>query len=157
MICATLLAQGLTLPWVIRRLGVQEDGAQDREEEVTARYLSALAAIERLDALSAPVATNGGGGVVAPMATNSDAIARVRAEYEQRVGYFSTRLLDPDRIDTATDLDAVACGTVEEAQREALHAERRMLVRLRDDGVIGDEILRRVQHQLDLEESRLDE
>ena len=31
-----------------------------------------------------------------------------------------------------------------------------MLLRLRDDGVIGDEILRRVQHALDLEESQLD-
>jgi Na+/H+ antiporter len=157
VICTTLLAQGLTLPWIIRRLGVQEDGAQDREEEVTARYLSALAAIERLDALSAPVATGGDTTGPAPLATNRDAIARVRAEYEQRVGYFSTRLLDPDRVDTDADAATASCRTVEDAQREALAAERRMLLRLRDDGVIGDEILRRVQHALDLEESRLDD
>jgi CPA1 family monovalent cation:H+ antiporter len=146
VICVTLLAQGLTLPWIIRRLGVQEDGSQDREEEVTARYLSALAAIERLDALTAPAAATPNG--------NEAAIARVRAEYEQRIGYYSARLADPTLEDR--DDDCPVCQTVEEAHREALAAERRMLVRLRDDGVIGDEILRRVQHQLDLEESQLD-
>jgi CPA1 family monovalent cation:H+ antiporter len=146
VICTTLLAQGLTLPWIIRRLGVQEDGAQDAEEEVTARYLSALAALERLDALKAPTTAAPDG--------NEAAIARVRAEYEQRIGYYSARLIDPTREDES---DCPTCRTVEDAHREALAAERRMLLRLRDDGVIGDEILRRVQHALDLEESRLDE
>jgi CPA1 family monovalent cation:H+ antiporter len=146
VICTTLLAQGLTLPWIIRRLGVQEDGSQDAEEEVMARYLSALAAVERLDALKAPA--------TAAPDVNEAAIARVRAEYEQRIGYYSTRLIDPTRDD---ETDCPACRTVEDAHREALAAERRMLLRLRDDGVIGDEILRRVQHAMDLEESRLDE
>src|SRR5688500_3401550 len=148
VICTTLLAQGLTLPWIIRRLGVQEDGAQDAEEEVTARYLSALAALERLDALKAQTTAARAPDV------NEAAIARVRAEYEQRIGYYSTRLIDPTRED---ETDCPTCRTVEDAHREALAAERGMLLRLRDDGVIGDEILRRVQHALDLEESRLDE
>jgi monovalent cation/hydrogen antiporter len=146
VICSTLLAQGLTLPWIIRRLGVQEDGSQEAEEEVTARYLSALAALERLDALKSPA--------TGPADVNEAAIARVRADYEQRIGYYSARLVDPTRDDAA---DGASCRTVEDAHREALAAERRMLLRLRDDGVIGDEILRRVQHALDLEESRLDD
>jgi monovalent cation/hydrogen antiporter len=158
VILTTLLAQGLTLPWIIRRLRVQEDGSQDREEEVTARYLSALAAIERLDALKDPVSVESDNSAAPPpprSPANAAAIARVRAEYEQRIGYYSARLVDPDLEET--DVDAASCRTVEDAQREALGAERRMLLRLRDDGVIGDEILRRVQHALDLEESRLDE
>ncbi len=32
-----------------------------------------------------------------------------------------------------------------------------MLIRLRDDGVIGDEVLRRIQQELDHEEARLTE
>ena len=32
-----------------------------------------------------------------------------------------------------------------------------MLVKLRDDGVIGDEVLRKIQKELDLEESRISE
>ena len=148
VICTTLLAQGLTLPWIIRRLGVQEDGSQEAEEEVTARYLSALAALERLDALKGPTTASPAG--------NEAAVARVRAEYEQRIGYYSARLVDPMRGDDDA-ADGSVCRNVEDAHREALAAERRMLLRLRDDGVIGDEILRRVQHALDLEESRLDD
>ena len=41
-------------------------------------------------------------------------------------------------------------------EREAINAERRMVIRLRDKGVIGDEVLRRIQSELDHEESRLD-
>jgi CPA1 family monovalent cation:H+ antiporter len=150
VILTTLLAQGLSLPWIIRRLRVHEDGDQDREEEVMARYLSALAAIERLDALSAP--HPGAAPTAEPV--NPAAVARVRADYEHRIGYYSARLANP----SAAEDDAAehACCTVEDAQREAIAAERRMLLRLRDDGVIGDEILRRVQHALDLEESQLD-
>lgn len=163
VILTTLLAQGLTLPWIIRRLGVQESGEQDREEEVMARYLSALAAVERLDAILNPPPTpangnaSGADGVVLPPPemVNKDAVARVRADYERRIGYFSTRLVDPSRGDD--DTESARCRTTDEAHREALAAERRMLLRLRDDGVIGDEILRRVQHALDLEESRLDD
>jgi CPA1 family monovalent cation:H+ antiporter len=151
VILTTLLVQGLSLPWIIRRLRVHEDGDQDREEEVMARYLSALAALERLDALTAPHST------VAPTAepVNHAAIARVRAEYEHRIGYYSARLANPSTMGEDDALDH-ACTTVSDAQREAIAAERRMLLRLRDDGVIGDEILRRVQHALDLEESQLD-
>ena len=86
---------------------------------------------------------------------NRDAVLRVRADYERRIGYFSSRLIDPMRADN--DNESARCRTTEDAHREALAAERRMLLRLRDDGVIGDEILRRVQHALDLEESRLDD
>jgi CPA1 family monovalent cation:H+ antiporter len=50
----------------------------------------------------------------------------------------------------------VMCDTDEQVRREALQAERKMLVKLRDDGVIGDDILRRVERELDLEESRFD-
>jgi CPA1 family monovalent cation:H+ antiporter len=51
---------------------------------------------------------------------------------------------------------APACDTDELIRREALQAERQMLVKLRDDGVIGDDVLRGIQQELDLEESRLD-
>ena len=50
-----------------------------------------------------------------------------------------------------------ACISNESVLREAIGAERRMLVKLRDDGVIGDEVMRRVQEELDLEESKLGE
>jgi CPA1 family monovalent cation:H+ antiporter len=40
--------------------------------------------------------------------------------------------------------------------REAIAAQRAALLDLRDAGRIGDEVMRRVERELDLEESRLD-
>jgi hypothetical protein len=39
---------------------------------------------------------------------------------------------------------------------QLLHAQRRTLVRLRDEGEIGDEAMHRIERDLDLEESRLE-
>src|SRR5207248_10719989 len=124
---------------IIRFFGVTSKGADERDEEVSARYLTALAAVERLDALAAEKR--------AP----TELLARVRDAYAARLGYFSGRLADPE-----TEQPALACDTDERIRREALAAERRMLLKLRDDGVIGDDILRRIQQELDLEETTLD-
>jgi monovalent cation/hydrogen antiporter len=40
--------------------------------------------------------------------------------------------------------------------RELLRAQRKSLVRLRDEGEIGDEAMHRIERDLDLEESRLE-
>lgn len=40
--------------------------------------------------------------------------------------------------------------------RELLAAQRRTLVRLRDEGKIADEAMHRIERDLDLEESRLE-
>jgi CPA1 family monovalent cation:H+ antiporter len=79
--------------------------------------------------------------------------------YAERLEYYS-RLLGDDPASDADGRGAAAsavCETNEQVVREALAAERQMLVRLRDDGVIGDEVLRKVQQDLDLEESKLEE
>ena len=160
VILVTLLAQGLTLPWVIRALHVREEGTDERDEEVMARYLTTLAAVERLDLLAAE------GREALPPET----VRRIRGEYDGRLIYYSQQLslqfggqpaAPGDPSDEARRAAAVhvgfVCTTEGQLRREAVVAERRMLVKLRDDGTIGDEILRRVQNALDLEESRLEE
>jgi CPA1 family monovalent cation:H+ antiporter len=152
VILATLVLQGLTLPPLIRAMKLPAD-SDGEDEETTARYLSALAAIERLDALlgsSSVSATEQAGG-----------IARLRAEYDERVAYYSRRLAPAaagagNAIDGPVGGIAEACTISVNVHREAITAERQMLVRLRDQGVIGDEALRTVQEELDLEESRLE-
>jgi CPA1 family monovalent cation:H+ antiporter len=150
VILVTLVLQGLPLPAIIRwlRLGEMADARDD--EEITARYLAALAAIERLDNLA--IARGG----AAPGL--GDRLARVRAAYDERVAYFS-RQLTPDGEDDGAPADpaVIACETGEQIEREAIAAERQMIIRLRDQGVIGDEVLRRIQSELDHEESRLAE
>jgi CPA1 family monovalent cation:H+ antiporter len=156
VILVTLVGQGLTLAPLIRRLKLTVD--RDEEvEEVTARHLSALAALERLNQLAA--GNGDGNGDVAPF------VDRLRATYDERIAYYSRRLIeaaemselgdDSPSVAAAEGMLGVACTSNESVIRQALAAERRMLVKLRDDGVIGDEVMRRVQEELDLEESKL--
>ena len=42
-----------------------------------------------------------------------------------------------------------------ELSLEALRVERQTLIRLRDEGRINDEVLRRIERELDLSESRI--
>jgi Na+/H+ antiporter len=137
VILITLVFQGLTLPAVIRALGIKASADENADEEVTARYLAALAAIERLDALGA---RNAGAAA---------ALQRLRASYDDRIDYFS-RMMNPDG-----DNALLSCESGEEAARAAIAAQREMLIRLRDQGVIGDDVLRLVERELDHEESTL--
>ena len=40
LILVTVVGQGLTLPYLIRRLGVQDDGAEEASEEMRARWIA---------------------------------------------------------------------------------------------------------------------
>ena len=102
-------------------------------------YLTSLAAVEQLDRL------------IAENRAAREMVARVRVPYDMRLRYFSGRLADPEGEKPAPE-----CDTDERIRREVLAAERQMLLHLRDDGVIADDVLRRVQQQLDLEEATLD-
>src|SRR4029079_3588033 len=72
VILVTLVGQGLTLPVLIRRLGVREDGAEEEAEELRARLVASRAALERLDELTSEEWTR------------DDTVERVRAQYQFR-------------------------------------------------------------------------
>jgi CPA1 family monovalent cation:H+ antiporter len=141
VILLTLVGQGLTLPLVIRLLGLHRaEGEADEsvDEETMARYLAALAALERLDQIGAD------------SAEAAEALQRLRATYADRIAYYA-QLMNPDG-----DRNTVMhCETAEQAGRQAIDAQRDMLLRLRDQGVIADDVLRAVEHELDHEESLL--
>ncbi len=46
--------------------------------------------------------------------------------------------------------------TYQQMVQTVIDAQRESLVRLRNEGAISDEVRRRVEHELDLEESRLE-
>jgi monovalent cation/hydrogen antiporter len=138
VIVATLVVQGLTLPWLLRRLHVMDDGGAERED-AKARIKLADAALRRLDELEAD-------GAVLP-----DTAQRLRGAYGFRRNRFAARFDDGDD------------GSIEEQSaryqrtvRELLAAERDTLVSLRNAGVIDDGVMNRVQRDLDLEAARLD-
>ena len=83
VILATLVGQGLTLPVVIRVLGLEEDGVEDRED-AKARIHAAEAALARLEQL------------VDEDWVREDTLERVRGRYQFRTDRFRARLDDGD-------------------------------------------------------------
>ena len=138
VILATLVGQGLTLPYVIRVLGLEDDGIDDRED-AKARIHVAEAALARLEEL------------VSEDWVRDDTAERVRGSYRFRTSRFRARLDDGD--------DGAIEGRSHDYQRlrrELLDAERQALVDLRRSGAISNDVWLRVGRDLDLEDERLD-
>lgn len=141
VIAATLLGQGLTLPALVRRLGLPgPDPARDNLQEATAQHAAATAALRRLDELL----TDGDPPPGVP--------ERLRDGAEHR------RLAAWERLGRGRD----AAGRIEppsaayrRLRRAMLTAERQEFVRMRDQGRLDEDVLRRIQRDLDLEESAL--
>jgi CPA1 family monovalent cation:H+ antiporter len=138
VIFATLVLQGLTLAPLIRVLDLEEDGLVEKEE-AKARIRAADAALARLDELA------GEDWVL------DDTAERMRGLYEFRQRRFRSRF-DPDG-DGSTEERSIA---YQRLRRELLDAERQEVEELRRQGVIGDDVMRRVVRDLDLEDQRLD-
>jgi CPA1 family monovalent cation:H+ antiporter len=138
VILATLLLEGLSLPALIRTLGVQ--GADDDAcGEDRARLLAAQAALARLDELAAE-----------PW-VRPETIRRMRGVYEYRTRRFEARMSDDDDGDIEEGSIAY-----QRLRREILEAERAEIIRLRNQGRINDDVMRRVERDLDLEDVRLE-
>jgi Na+/H+ antiporter len=139
VIVATLVVQGLTLPALIGVLGVVDDGGADRED-AKARIRAAEAALARLEELVAD-------GTVRP-----DTAERLRGAFGFRRDRFRARFDDGD--DGSIEERSIAYQRV---MRELLDAERATVVALRNDGIIDNAVMQRVQRDLDLEAARLDQ
>jgi len=145
VVVGTLLLHGLTLPWVIRRLGVPTD--QDHADAMAAAAAqdkAALAAANRLDealaATEASPATERAAEALRGLSTRRRNAARERL-----------RRFDPDHDDS----DETATAAFRRLRLEMLAAERAALINERDLGRIDDQVLRTVLHRLDLEEATL--
>jgi CPA1 family monovalent cation:H+ antiporter len=140
LILVTVVGQGLTLPWLIRRLGVIDDGSEEEREEVRARLVISRAALERLDELEGE-----------PW-TNDESIERARRLYEFRQRRFKIRAGKLDDEDGLEDRSQ----RFQRMMRDVYAAQRDALVRLRDERTISSDVMRRLEREVDLEESRLD-
>ena len=138
VILATLVLQGLTLPVVIRILGLEDDGLAAKEE-TKARIKAAEAALGRLEQLAEEDWVR------------DDTAERMRGLYNFRRSRFAARFDDED--DGGIEERSLA---YQRLRRELLDAERQAVVSLRRDGRINDEVMNRIQRDLDLEDARLD-
>jgi CPA1 family monovalent cation:H+ antiporter len=139
VIFTTLVLQGLTLPALIRRLGVVDDGAEEREE-LAGRRAAAEMALARLDELGAEEWTR------------DDTVERMRGMYEYRRRRLAARAGEGDDGDGLEHRSR----KYQKMVRDVLDAQRAELVRLRNSGTISNEVMHRLERELDLEDERLE-
>ncbi len=147
VILGTLVLQGLTLAPLIRRWGLTE-GKESDTELAHARRVVAEAGLRRLREEA------GRDGV------DHTAVRYLEGTYRRGVERWAARDLarhgqadeEHARLAGIDGSRAEQVATAYRALRTAMiEDEREALVRLRDQGVIGDDVLRRVQRDLDLE------
>lgn len=144
VVLGTLVVQGMTLPWVVRglRIGGEEQHG-DLLAEANAQHRAARAAVERLEALVAA-----GEGRPPP----DTVVDRLRNLAEGR----SLGAWERVGGGTGQDGDETPSAAFRRLRQEMLRAEREVFVRMRDERTLDEEVLRRVVHELDLEEAMLE-
>jgi monovalent cation/hydrogen antiporter len=135
LIFATLVIQGLTMPAVIRLLGLSGIQPSRREEQEARRMLlrDAIAHLSRRRAKHKD---------------KSAMFSELIAMYQRRLDSLPAESEAEPRLN-------VDYSDRKAAMMEVLQVERDSLIRMRDDGNIDEEILRSLQYELDLTESRI--
>ena len=144
-VLGTLLVQGLTLPWLIRWLGVRAGPDEERADvlaQAAAQQAASEAGLRRLDELAA------GNPAGAP----AEVVERLRrlAEYRQAGAWERLPEGQP-----GGEGETAPSAAFRRLRREMTSAERAEFIRLRNERQIDDEVLDEVLHHLDLEEAML--
>jgi CPA1 family monovalent cation:H+ antiporter len=139
VILITLVGQGLTLPLVLRGLGIAHTGRKEHEthraEEYAARMEGVNAAIKRLEEIAAE-------GEIA-----TDVVEAARAQHQDRLQHI---------FDGTSDQKDQTHGVFhDEVERSLIDTERRRINELFRDGKLNDEARRRIERELDMREVSL--
>ncbi|MEY4964703.1 MAG: hypothetical protein RL274_286 [Pseudomonadota bacterium] len=137
VILVTLVGQGLSFSWVIKKLGLVDEGLQEaadhKRQEIAARVKSIDAALSRLDALEGA-------------ATSPETVEALRRRHSDRRAYFVAACMDPSDDATLSSSDL---------QLRFVEAERASIADMYRRGEFHDDARRRIERELDLEDSRL--
>ena len=133
VIFSTLVLQGLTLRPLITVFGLKADG-KDYEDEQRARLKIAASVIEHIEENYA-------------LELSDEVLSQVKSKYEMRI-----ERLRKDEPQRRMSEDQIR--EFHRIQQELLEKERRDIIGLRRDGKISDEVLRKMEYELDLEETR---
>jgi len=138
VILVTLVLQGLTLPPIIRALGLAGVSTPHPEENEARRAILQAALTYLEEARS----------------EDSPEFAEV---YDDLTQHYRRRLatLGEDGSDSEDGIHADFYKRFIDVSRELLRVQRRTAVQLRNQRRIGDELLRELEHELDLDEARL--
>lgn len=136
VILATLVGQGLTLPGLIRWLGVKDDGLNEMEER-DARLRANREALAWLNETKQA------------HPAKAEVLGRLVVEYEDHIKQVESSEHGVGAV------FRLFSSEYERLSLEALEKERRTIFALRNQSVIGDETMRRIQRDIDLAEARL--
>jgi len=134
VIFSTLVVQGLTLRPLIKWLGIKPDG-KAHEQELNARLSVASAVIEHIEENYSLDLTDEG-------------LNLIKTKYEIRIQRIR-------KGETIQNVQAVLVDKLPVIQQELLNKERELILKLRKEGSISAEALRKIEYELDLEETRL--
>ncbi len=137
VILITIVVQGLTLAPLIRVLHLNATDDAEQDESRIARLKTARAGLARLDQ------------IIKRDPRLAAAARRLRARHVHRLHRYA-----PHRVDHDDRAEADADRRV---RTDMISAEREELVNLRDHGVIGDDVMRSLQHDLDLEQTLIED
>jgi CPA1 family monovalent cation:H+ antiporter len=147
VILATLLVQGMTLPWLVRRLDLDDEGAAERVEKgvATADHHVARMALQELERMDDEVPAR--------------VAEELRHRLEERVRHAHAVLGgcpgEDEYDDGAKPEDRRALAeavSATQVRRQLMEVERSELLRLYRERDIDDDVLRTLQQQLDVEE-----
>ncbi|WP_421740527.1 cation:proton antiporter [Cellulomonas sp.] len=157
----TLLVQGLSLPWVITRLGVgsADETARDAAQEAEVRVATADAVHDVLERQRDDWSRDLGAERADELIDRLSGVWRARATA-------AAGLLDPDSADERVPDEPAGTGpshrpTAEEGlrtqrlRRDIVAAQREVLMDRRDSGDLDEAVMRRMMRELDLEDESL--
>lgn len=136
VILVTLVLQGLSLPALIRVLGLAGGGGHLREEEAARRAIleDALGYLKKARSGAPPDAAD---------------------DYDDLARHYLQRLAELPGEDAHRGVAPGSHARFRKLSRELLTVERQSAARLRKEGRVSDEALRQIEHELDLSEARL--
>jgi len=134
VILSTLVLQGLTLRPLIQWLGIKADDTEE-EREQKARLEIASRVIEHIEENYA-------------LALSDEVLNQIKTKYEIRI-----QRIRKDQ--TSQKMAEQEINEFHRIQQELLARERELSLHMRDQGKISDEALRKIEYELDLEETRL--
>ena len=137
VIFSTLVLQGLTLRPLINWLGVKSDGSEHRNEmDARLKLLSGI--IEHIEENYS-------------LALSDEVLNQVKTKYEIRI----QKIRRDATRESGGKLDEEQIQEFHRIQQEIIEKERGDAIKLRNEGTISDEVLRKIEYELDLEETRL--
>jgi monovalent cation/hydrogen antiporter len=139
VILSTLVALGLTLPWIIRKLKIQPHSVVAEEYEVRNKIVSA--AITHIED---------------NLGTASDELLHnIKSKYEVKYNRLQRTELPANYFGNGKTLSGNIFNEYSKMQMDLIGVERKEIQQLHLHGKASEEILRKIERELDLEETRL--